>query len=214
MNTSTSYYSDIFSSSVTSIVNSNSDFKNTSFIQQWFHPLNKSTNKYICIGLSVEDFSSLIKLSGNVGYSIILTEDEWREILVYQGVITNNLYLSASNLEPLMLGSIKLYFEKIHDKNVLKIQKNGYYIYLGEETVCNLWQLIPLIEKRLTLLKNQQFKQYFSIFKNNYANDRSDIINKIFEVLTAQENASENVCTIMELLISHPTILEDKIRQK
>lgn len=210
-----SYYSEIFLPSLSSnILNSDvSDFKSTSIVQQCFYPLNKSINKYMCIGLSTEDFNPCIKLSGNKGISILLSENEWREILVYQGIITNNLFSSETRWEPLEFGDISIYFEKIRDENLLKIKKNGFYLYLGRETVCNMWQLIPLLEKRLIFLKNQQFKQYFSIFKNSYANNGGDIVNKIFEVLSAQENPSENVCTIMEMVILHPSILERKIKQ-
>lgn len=212
------YYSEIFAAPIlrsNSLNNSDvsSNLKYNCIIQQWFHPLNKSVNKYICVGLSVDDLSPCIKISGNKGVSILLNESEWRELLEYQGVIINNLYLSDSRWEPLEFASIKLYFETVKGENVLKIVKNGFYIYLGRETVNNLWQLTPLLEKRLTLLKNQEFKQYFSILKNNYANAEGSIVNKIFEVLSIQENASENACAIMELAISHPTILECKIKE-
>lgn len=83
------------------------------------------------MGLSVDDLSPCIKISGNKGVSILLNESEWRELLEYQGVIINNLYLSDSRWEPLEFASIKLNFETVKGENVLKIMKNGFYIYLG-----------------------------------------------------------------------------------
>lgn len=212
------YYSEIFAAPIlTSNSLNNSDLssgiKNIDIIQQWFHTLNKSVCKYICIGLSVEDFNPCIKISGSKGAAIVLNESEWRELLIYQGVITSRLFLSDTREEPLEFGNIGVHFENINGENVLKIKKNSFYLYLGKETVNNLWQLIPILEKRFTLLKNQQFKQYFSIFKNNYANCGGGIINKIYEVLCTEDNSIENACAVLELAVSHPLLLERKINE-
>lgn len=213
-NARNSYYSEILPASSTNIFKCSDSNTNTNIILQWFHPLSKSNNKYICVGLNVEDFNPTLKLSGNKGFSILLNECEWNEILNYQGVITNNLFSpTASSWYPIEFGNIGLYFEQICNQNVLKIVKNDVYIYLERETVCNLWNLIPLLEKKITLLKNNQFKQYFSVFKNNYTIGEGGVVNKIFELLSAQENSSENICALMELAILHPLILERKINQ-
>lgn len=178
-----------------------------------FYPLNKSITKYVCIGLNVEDFSPSIKISGNKSASVIFNEHEWNELLNYQGIITNNLYQLEIYMEPLSFANVEIYFEDIDGQKVLKIKKNEVYIYLGKDSVFNLWQLIPLLEKRLTLLKNQQFKQYLSVFKNSYVSNEDDIINKIYDVLVRQDSSSENACAVMELVISYPEVLERRIKE-
>lgn len=70
------------------ILESNGDI----LIGEWTYNLNKSKSKYMSVNLS-RDFEKVpcVKISGNKIDEIILTEDDWRKFLKYQGIITDIL---------------------------------------------------------------------------------------------------------------------------
>lgn len=179
------------------------------------YPLNKSNSKFVKIGLCVEnDFEPCIELCGKKNQSVVLSEEDWRDFLQYQGVIAN--YMVSANLpqESIYLKNMTLHFENFAQLPILKITTDGGLAYLGNETVCRLWEQIPLIDYRLIILQKQKFKNYFYIFKNTLF-CQADCLEKIYSTLSPKDNPnSENVCTMLELLLLYPEKLEQKLMER
>lgn len=179
------------------------------------YSLNKSNTKFVNIGLLVEkNFEPCIELSGQKKQSVVMSEKDWKILLQYQGVITSYLCSLSTYAEPINLQNITLYFEMFNQTPILKIKKNESLIYLGNETVCNLWQQIPLIEYRLNILHQQKFEIYFNIFKCSLLGEKN-CIQRVYDILTPRENQnSENVCTMLEFLLNYPDLMEEKLKDK
>lgn len=174
-------------------------------------PLNKSRSKYISVGLSRDDdFEPCIILCGNKGDSIRFNEQEWLDFLNYQGVITNYLY-SNDAAGDIHCGKIFLSFEQISFARVVKIWKNGSYVYLGYETVCKLWELLPLVKYRIGILKQQQFMTYFSVLKRGLEYQGGNLFVNASRILHVGDICpTENVCLALELMHLYPDTFEEE----
>lgn len=180
------------------------------------YSLNKSNTKFVNIGLLVEkNFEPCIEFSGQKQQSVVMSEEDWKILLQYQGVIANYLCSSATYREPIIdLQNITIHFEVINQTPIMKIKKNESYVYMGNETACNLWHQIPLIEYRLNILYKQKFELYFNIFKCSLLEEKN-CLQKVYDTLSPEENQnSENVCTMLEFLLINPELMEEKLKPK
>ena len=178
--------------------------------------LNNSRSKFINIGLNIDssDFATCIELGTRGSGSIILSEEDWSGLQQHQGIITGYFFSSGYFDIPLRFNNFSVYFEKIDDINVIKIKHdNNNYIYLGSESVCKLWDFIPLIEYRLDMLKKQQFDKYYNTLKTDIGTQQGDLLTNVFNKIAPKQNANnENISTLLELLIIYPHILEYKLK--
>lgn len=172
--------------------------------------LNKSRSKFVSVGLCRNfGYEPCIKLMGNKNDVLVFTEEEWRDLLKYQGVITNYLYANAAT-EPLNTEYCSIFFEQISSTRVIKIWKNNSSIYLGYETICNLWEILPIINYRIDMLKIQQFKTYFKVFQKGMQSQSGNIFHNATTVLKCSETCpTENVCLLQELVYLYPAIFEE-----
>lgn len=175
-----------------------------------FH-LNKSRTKFISVGLAYDfNYEPYVKLCGNKCDAIIFNKEEWKIFLKYQGVITNNLHNKILN-ESIETENFYIEFEEVVNSMVAKISKNNSYVYLGYETICNLWECIPLIEYRLDILERLQFPNYFKIVQKGLQNQTGNIFENALNLLQPRTNLnSENVFMIMELIYLHPKVFESE----
>lgn len=177
--------------------------------------LNKCGSKYIGVGLSA-NFEPCVKIGGNKGF-ITLAENEWKLLLDYQGCILNHFYSQGDCMDVIEFEGVKIFFEELDLQGdtvrLTKFFKNNHFVYLGLETVCNLWQLLPLINNRIDALKKQQFGKYFNTFRTSLTRDYGDMVNTVFNVLMSRNNqCNENDSTMMELVLLYPNLLEEKLK--
>lgn len=173
------------------------------------YQLNKSKSKFVSTGLSYDYwYAPCIKLTGNRLDTIIFEESEWNDFLRYQGIITNYLYTN-DKAEQIDAENFTIQFEKISYSRVIKIVKNNSYIYLGYESICKLWEALPLIKYRIEMLKRQQFASYFKIVQNGLQRQSGDVFENAMNLLKPLENCNnDNVCMLMELIYIYPEIFE------
>ena len=178
--------------------------------------LNNSRTKYVNIGLNVDcDFTPCIELGSKDSCgSIVLTEDDYKCLVQHQGTITSYFYCTGYFDVPIRLKNATLYFDQIDDYNVVKIKNdNQRLIYLGSESVCKLFELVPVIDYRLGMLLVQQFEKYFTTLKSNVNIQQGDLFTNLFNILSTKQNQNnENICTVLELLIKYPDVLEYKLK--
>lgn len=174
-------------------------------------PLNKSRCKYVSVGMTPEyNYDPCIRIMGNKGDLIMFSEYDWMDFLTYQGVITNYLYTNDA-ADPIQFGNFKISFEQISSSRIIKIWKNEAYVYLGYETVCKLWELLPLIKYRIEMLKKLQFVNYFNLFKKSVQYQCGNIFVNASRILDSGENCpTENVCLVLEFMNLYPDAFEDE----
>lgn len=179
-----------------------------------FH-LNKSKTKYVSVGISYDyKYESCVKLSGNKCNTIIFNAEDWKQFLSYQGVITDYIY-SNDTTNPIDTGKFSIQFEELPYCRSVKVVKNNSYIYLGYESICKLWEYIPLLEYRLNILQRLQFPNYFKIVQKGLQAQDGDIFENALNLLQPSENPnSENICMIMELIYVYPEIFEIECSNK
>ena len=197
---------------------SNSDLKKypqEKLLNSKLYCLNSSASKFICVGLSLDDLCPKIQFGNQKGYNIIISEEEWRNLLKNQGVIANYFYSTYGDHFPLNIGDVVIYFEKINECPVIKFKKcNGDYIYFSRETIEKLWEIQELIDYRIIILKKQDFEKYFNVFQTSLMNNSMDLLTNVYNVLSPSQNLnSENVSTMLEILVMYPSVLETKLRR-
>jgi hypothetical protein len=193
-------------------VRSESIKKREDLLNSKIYFLNKSSTKFVTVGISIDDFSPKIHISGQNGYKISINEDEWKSLVKYEGVISNYFYSFTSNFSPIKLGNISIYFENYNEIPILKIQKNGeYYVLLSTSSVFKLFEIKDIIDYRLQVFKKQDFVKYFNTFQQGLGLCNEDLLSTVQNVLNYKENTnSENVSTMMEFLFLYPNELEYK----
>lgn len=179
------------------------------FLGERRYYLNKSKCKFVSIGLSyVNDYIPHIKLSGYKRGEIFFKWSEWSHFLSYQGIITNYLY-SHDKPESINTEDFSIDFEQFSNIRVIKITKSDGFLYLGYETICKLWELLPLIKYRADMLTRQQFGNYFRVLQRGLRNQGGNVFVNADNILKPEENPnSENLSLVMEFMNLYPDMFE------
>lgn len=179
--------------------------------------LNNSRTKFVNIGLDLyNDFVPCIELGSKSVGSVILSEEDWKYLLQHQGTITSYFFSNGYFDVPIRFNNLTIYFDKIDEYNVLKIKHDdNRYIYFGCESICKLWDLIPVIDYRIEMLKKQHFDKYYNTLKTNLMKQPGDLLTNVFNDVSPKQNPNnENINTMLELLTVHPNVLEFKLKQR
>jgi hypothetical protein len=179
--------------------------------------LNCSRSKFICVGMSLDDFSPLIQIGGQNGYRIYLNEEEWKCFLQSKAYINDFLYSNYKDDDshnPVKCGDVTIYFEKYNENSLIKIKHiNEYYVTLNFDSTQKLWELADLVNYRLKIIKNQGFNEYFSVLSENLEKWSEDLIQSVYKLLDLKQNVtSENVSTVLEFALMYPAELLNKIQ--
>lgn len=178
--------------------------------------LNNSASKFVSVGLSLRDFTPRVIIGGQKGFKIFFNENEWSQLLSNQGIISNYFYSTNTypETQPLKISNFTIYFERTKQCPMIRIQSfEGRYIYLGKESVDKLIELEELVYYRIQLIVSQEFEKYFNTFSHLKFCQSDDFFSNVYNVISPTQNQnSENVSTMMELLIQHPKELENKVK--
>lgn len=193
--------------------NKNSENNNSDkLLNAKIYYLNKSTSKFISVGIGLNDFLPKITIGGQNGFKVCLNEEEWNNFLNYQGVLVSYFYAFDGDTTPLKIGNITIYFEKYNQHPILKVQNgDGCYVCLGCDSMDKLWEIKEIIDYRIGMIKRQDFVQYFNVLKPNIHHSES-MLATIYNVINPKQSRnSENVCTALELLKLYPNELVKKL---
>lgn len=172
-------------------------------------PLNKSKSKHVSVGLSSSfDYKPSIQLLGNKNDYIVFNDYEWNVFLSYQGIITNYFY-SNNKIDVIDAGQFSIFFETYSGVKVVKLVKNKVAVYLGYESICKLWELLPLVKYIADKRRRQQFATYFNVLKCGLRSQAGDkLVNALKTIQPLDNPNSENISTVLELIYLHPNIFE------
>lgn len=203
------------SNSIIKTSESESNGQNTEkkLLNSKIYNLNNSLSKFVCVGMSVLDFAPRILIGGQNGFNIILTDEQWKDLQKNQGLVLNYFYSSEAETYPLKIGDIMVYFENINQFPIIRIQKGGSYVRLGKESVDKLFELEEIVEYRIQIIKKQEFQKYFNLFYH-YHQQSGDLSTFVYDVINPSQNPnSENVSTMLEMLVLHSKELEKKLKK-
>lgn len=181
--------------------------------------LNKSRTKYVCVGLnSHSGFSPTVQVSGLKNDCITFDGCEWEQLLLHQLVISNYLWGAETRapLLPIKINGKTIYFQCIGSKKIIKIQEQGVTeVFLGWESVAELWELLPIIRYRLEILQSLEFHNFYSSLVKGVAGMSGDMRTNIDNVISPLRDAkSENACCMMEMVKFGRQVLECDVQME
>lgn len=172
-------------------------------INQRTYPLNKSRTKFVTVGLcGYGNFAPVVQVNGLKNDWVVFDEVEWKSLLENQCGITNYFSQKDLQLAPINLNSFKrIAFQAIGSTKVIAIEDlNGFETYLGLESLAELWELIPIIEYQIVLLKSFEFSKFYSSIVKGVAAIPGDVKLNILDIISNLNITSDNVLCMLEML--------------
>ncbi|KAF5298108.1 hypothetical protein FQA39_LY02532 [Lamprigera yunnana] len=124
----------------------------TMLLNQTIYYLNKSKSKWISVALYYPfEFASVVKIFGRSKQYVIFKEEEWIQFHEQRENINKYFQTFDTMWKPRQIGSKTLTFEMIEEKKILKIEDmSGNEVYLGWESVSEVWSLESVLRYRLS----------------------------------------------------------------
>jgi hypothetical protein len=189
-----------------------SDASKMSLVNQNIYFLNKSRSKCVAIGLSPQlSFAPVVKIFGTKNQCAIFDKNEWNIILEHQGIIENYFREGDCQWPPIEVGSKKIWFQTIQYKKIIKVQSYDSELFLGWESITELWSLLSLMNYRIEVLTHENFKGFYSSLIKGIVDMSGEFKDNIEDVLRQlKETKSDNVSNMMEVSHFMPEkIIED-----
>ncbi|KAF5280850.1 hypothetical protein FQA39_LY17943 [Lamprigera yunnana] len=107
--------------------------------------------------------------------------------------------------KPRQIGSKTLTFEMIEEKKNLKIKDMpGNKVYLGLESVSEVWSLQSILRYRLSYSSGSNFKHFYEDVIRAVAEMSGDVKINIYNVINRLSEKSDDVCCMLEVLLFMP----------
>ncbi|KAF5280133.1 hypothetical protein FQA39_LY18135 [Lamprigera yunnana] len=107
--------------------------------------------------------------------------------------------------KPRQIGSKILTFEIIEEKKILKIEDmSGNEVYLGWESVSEVWSLQSVLRYRLSYSSGSNFKYFYEDVIRAVAEMSEDVKINIYNIINRLSEKSDDVYCILEVLLFMP----------
>ncbi|KAF5284098.1 hypothetical protein FQA39_LY17109 [Lamprigera yunnana] len=107
--------------------------------------------------------------------------------------------------KPRQIGSKTLTFEMIEEKKILKIEDmSGNEVYLGWESVLEVWSLESVLRYRLSYSSGSNFKYFYEDVIRAVAEMSGDVKINIYNIINRLSEKSDDVCCMLEVLLFMP----------
>ncbi|KAF5288887.1 hypothetical protein FQA39_LY03766 [Lamprigera yunnana] len=107
--------------------------------------------------------------------------------------------------KPRQIGSKTLTFEMIEEKKILKIEDmSGNEVYLGWESVSEVWSLESVLRYRLSYSSCSNFKYFYEDVIRAVAEMSGDVKINIYNIINRLSEKSDDVCCMLEVLLFMP----------
>lgn len=167
------------------------------------YPLNKSRSKFATVGLRAYGwFSPVVQLCGLKKDWIIFDEPEWKVFVGNKSAIDK--YYEANELIPPPINlscNKRILFQSVNSNKVIIVQDNsGGELWLGAETLKELWTILNIVEYNLEIQKSLEFHTFYDKIIKGIASMVGNYKENIVSVLDNLIVASENKVCMMEML--------------
>ncbi|KAF5284380.1 hypothetical protein FQA39_LY17055 [Lamprigera yunnana] len=178
----------------------------TMLLNQTIYYLNKSKSKWISVGLYYPfEFASVVKIFGRSKQYVIFKEEEWIQFHEQRENINKYFQTFDTMWKPRQIGSKTLTFEMIEEKKILKIEDmSGNEIYLGWESVSEVWSLESVLRYRLSYSSGSNFKHFYEDVIRAVAEMSGDVKINIYNIINRLSEKSDDVCCMLEVLLFMP----------
>ncbi|KAF5282865.1 hypothetical protein FQA39_LY17461 [Lamprigera yunnana] len=123
--------------------------------------------------------------------------------------------------KPRQIGSKTLTFEMIEEKKILKIEDlSGNNVYLGWESVSEIWSLELVLRYRFSYSSGSNFKYFYEDVIRAVTEMSGDVKINIYNIINRLSEKSDDVCCMLEVLLFMPekalfdVQLERRIQEK
>ncbi|KAF5285945.1 hypothetical protein FQA39_LY16496 [Lamprigera yunnana] len=107
--------------------------------------------------------------------------------------------------KPRQIGSKTLTFEMIEEKKILRIKDvSGNEVYLGWESVSEVWSLESVLSYRLSYSSDSNFKHFYDDVIRAVAEMSGDVKINIYNIVNRLSEKSDDVCCMLEILLFMP----------
>ncbi|KAF5289591.1 hypothetical protein FQA39_LY15038 [Lamprigera yunnana] len=178
----------------------------TMLLNQTIYYLNKSKSKWISVGLYYPfEFASVVKIFGRSKQYVIFKEEEWIQFHEQRENINKYFQTFDTMWKPRQIGSKTLTFEMIEEKKILKIEDmSGNEVYLGWESVSEVWSLESVLRYRLSYSSGSNFKYFYEDVIMAVAEMSGDVKINIYNIINRLSEKSDDVCCMLEVLLFMP----------
>ncbi|KAF5279309.1 hypothetical protein FQA39_LY18288 [Lamprigera yunnana] len=178
----------------------------TMLLNQTIYYLNKSKSKWISVGLYYPfEFASVVKIFGRSKQYVIFKEEEWIQFHEQRENINKYFQTFDTMWKPRQIGSKTLTFEMIEEKKILKIEDmSGNEVYLGWESVSEVWSLESVLRYRLSYSSGSNFKYFYEDVIRAVAEMSGDVKINIYNIINRLSEKSDDVCCMLEVLLLMP----------
>ncbi|KAF5295954.1 hypothetical protein FQA39_LY12726 [Lamprigera yunnana] len=127
-----------------------------------------------------------------------------------RGIAVRNLEIQRDQTfdtmwKPRQIGSKTLTFEMIVEKKILKIEDmSGNEVYLGWESVSEVWSLESVLRYRLSYSSGSNFKYFYEDVIRAVAEMSGDVKINIYNIINRLSEKSDDVCYMLEVLLFMP----------
>ncbi|KAF5298043.1 hypothetical protein FQA39_LY11811 [Lamprigera yunnana] len=149
----------------------------TMLLNQTIYYLNKSKSKWISVGLYYPfEFASVVKIFGR-----------------------SKQYTFDTMWKPRQIGSKILTFEMIEEKKILKIEDmSGNEVYLGWESVSEVWSLESVLRYRLSYSSGSNFKYFYEDVIRAVAEMSGDVKINIYNIINRLSEKSDDKYSLLK----------------
>ncbi|KAF5276324.1 hypothetical protein FQA39_LY18595 [Lamprigera yunnana] len=186
------------------------DFKTgdckTMLLNQKMYYLNKSKSKWISVGLYHPfEFASVVKIIRRSKQYVIFKEEEWIQFCEQRENINKYFQTCDMMWKPRQISSKTLTFEMIEEKKILRIEDVcGNEVYLGWESVSEVWSLQTVLSYRLSYSSGSNFKHFYDDVIRAVAEMSGDVKINIYNIVNRLSEKSDDVCCMLEILLFMP----------
>ncbi|KAF5301166.1 hypothetical protein FQA39_LY10844 [Lamprigera yunnana] len=151
------------------------------------------------------EFASVVKIFERSKQYVIFKEEEWIQFQEQQENINKYFQTFDKMWKPRKIGSKTLTFEMIEEKKILKIEDmSGNEVYLGWESVSEVWSLESVLRYRLSYSFGSNFKHFYEDVIRTVAEMSGDVKINIYNIINRLSEKSDDVCCMLEVLLFMP----------
>ncbi|KAF5283831.1 hypothetical protein FQA39_LY04651 [Lamprigera yunnana] len=162
--------------------------------------IKSSDRKYNINDFKTEDCETML-LNQRIYYLNKSKKEEW--IQFHEQRENINKYFQTCDMmwKPKQIGSKTLTFEMIEEKKILRIENVcGNEVYLGWESVSEVWSLQTVLSYRLSYSSGSNFKYFYDDVIRAVAETSGDVKINIYNIVNRLSEKSDDVCCMLEVL--------------
>lgn len=181
------------------------ELKNLPLIGETTYSLNRSRTKFVCVGLGPDGLLlPVVKISGTLNNQcVVFDKKEWNDLLENEANIMNYFQNNYQDVQwaPVKIGEKTLSFLAIGGRKVIKLETGVSEVWLGWESVMQLWNMVEIINYQLEILAHAAFAEFYKNIIDAVAEMIGDVKVNIMNIIAPlKDTKAENVLYMMEMV--------------